>query len=156
MKFKEYKFLRKNLLEKSRQENSLQEKAQPAPLVLAYLGDAAFSFYVKKRLVAVEGNKVHVLNDVSAKMVSAVMQAKALRSLTEYLTEKELDIVRRGRNTKSAVPKSASVSEYRSSTGFECLLGWLCWQDDLVRLEFLLDRSFLAINDLLLEEENGD
>lgn len=155
MNFKQYKILLKTLLENSRKENSLQEKAQPAPLVLAYLGDAAFSFYVKKRLVATQINKVQILNDVSAKMVSAVMQAKAVQGLTEVLTLEELDVVRRGRNTKSAVPKSASVSQYRSSTGFECLLGWLCWRGDLERLDFLMDKSFLVINDFLLTEENG-
>lgn len=156
MKFKQYKFLINSLLEKASGEYNLKQQNQPSPLVLAYLGDAAFSFYVRKRLVAAEASKVHVLNDVSAKMVSAVMQAKALQGMIECLTPEEEDVVRRGRNTKSAVPKSASVSEYRSSTGFECLLGWLVWKDDLARLDFLLDKSFLLINSFLLKDRNGD
>ena len=35
-------------------------------------------------------------------------------------------MVRRGKNTsKASVAKNASVEEYRASTGFECLLGYL-------------------------------
>ena len=52
-------------------------------------------------------------------------QAAALEALTAELTEEELAVVKRGRNTKSAVPKSASMHEYRMSTAFEALVGWL-------------------------------
>jgi len=42
------------------------------------------------------------------------------------LTEEELNIVRRGRNAKSAtVPKNADITDYRYATGFESLLGFL-------------------------------
>jgi len=42
------------------------------------------------------------------------------------LTEEEQNILRRGKNaSKASVAKHATVQEYRASTGFECLLGWL-------------------------------
>jgi ribonuclease-3 family protein len=111
-------------------------------LALAYLGDAVFSLYVRERLVAAERGKVRVLNDVAAQIVRATAQAQALGAILPLLTLEEADIARRGRNTKSTAPKSASVQEYRRSTGFECLLGWLYWQQDRARLSFLLDKAF--------------
>lgn len=156
MKFEQYKFLKKQLLQKASEGQAVEKKPQPAPLALAYLGDAVFSHYVRERLILLEPNKVRVLNDVGAQLVSAVMQAQALDFLQPLLSEAEADIVRRGRNTKSSVPKSASVQEYRKSTGFECLLGWLYWHDEQERLNFLLQQAFTHLADLLFKKENGD
>ena len=156
MKFEQYKSLKKQLLQKASTGEIAERKLQPAPLVLAYLGDALFSCYVREKLVLFEPNKVRVINDVGAQLVSAVMQAQALDYLQTLLNEQEADIVRRGRNTKSSVPKSASVQEYRKSTGFECLFGWLYWHDEKERLSFLMEQAFTHLTDLLFKKENGD
>ena len=74
-------------------------------------------------------------------------QAKALEQLADTLTEEELVIVKRGRNTKSTVPKSASMHEYRMSTAFEALVGWLFLRGEDERLEEFLDKSFTIILD---------
>lgn len=140
MKFEQYKFLKNSLIEKASISKG-QAVGTPSPLVWAYLGDALYTLYVRERLVKEENNKVRVLNDVSAGIVSAVMQAKASDALLELLTEEEHDILRRGRNTKSSVPKSASVAEYRKSTGFECLLGWLHGSGQDERMYILMDKA---------------
>ena len=88
------------------------------PIELAYIGDAVFSLYVRKRLLPVSGH-VQVLHDLAARMVSAVMQAKAMDGIEPQLTEAEAVVVRRGRNTKSTVPKSATVREYRQGTALK-------------------------------------
>ena len=45
------------------------------------------------------------------------------------LTDAEAAVLRRGKNaSKATVAKHATVQEYRASTGFECLLGWLYLQ----------------------------
>ncbi|BBB91330.1 MAG TPA: ribonuclease III domain-containing protein [Methylomusa anaerophila] len=116
------------------------------PLVLAYIGDAYFTLYVRTRLLAYEQNKVRVLHTFDARMVSAVMQAKALKALEDMLTEEERSIVRRGRNTKSTVPKSASIGEYRYSTGFEALLGFLFLQEKHERLSEIAGQAFVHIS----------
>jgi len=55
------------------------------------------------------------------------------------LTEEELNIVRRGRNAKSAtVPKNADITDYRYATGFESLLGFLYLKKDYDRLMDIL------------------
>ena len=123
------------------------------PVELAYIGDAVFSLYVRMRLLPVSSH-VQVLHDLASRMVSAVMQAKAMDDLEEagILTEEEAQIARRGRNTKSTVPKSASVREYRQGTAFEALMGYLYLTDRKERLQDLMDRSFERIRRAMEEE----
>ena len=47
------------------------------PLVLAYIGDAYFHLFIRGRILSYEQNKVQVLNQFSAQIVSAVWQDKA-------------------------------------------------------------------------------
>ncbi|MDY6028713.1 MAG: ribonuclease III domain-containing protein [Acidaminococcaceae bacterium] len=114
------------------------------PILLAYIGDAVFSLYVRLRLLPTSG-QVRVLHDLGAKFVSAVYQSHAMEQLEPELTEEEQPVFRRGRNAKSIVPKSASVHQYRMATALEALLGWLFLQDRQERLEKLLEKSFDAI-----------
>ena len=47
---------------------------------------------------------------------------------------------KRGRNaSKASVAKHASPEEYRASTGFECLLGWLYLNGQLGRVHELFE-----------------
>jgi ribonuclease-3 family protein len=73
------------------------------------------------------------------------MQAHALRLMETMLNPEELEIVRRGRNAKSRTPKSASVQDYHSSTGFESLLGYLFLKQEQERLEELSAAAFAII-----------
>ena len=123
----------------------LPDPGQMNPIVLALIGDSVFTFYVRMRLLPVSSH-VQVIHTIAAKMVSAVMQAKAMHILEAGLSEKEAAVVHRGRNAKSMVPKSASVSEYRSATALEALCGWLLLTDQEERLEFLLEQSFQVIS----------
>ncbi|MDL2281022.1 ribonuclease III [Selenomonadales bacterium OttesenSCG-928-I06] len=124
-----------------------------SPLALAYIGDAYFSLYVRQKLLAYEQNKVRVLHSLGAKIVSAKMQFKALKLIEDELTEEENEIVRRGRNTKSTVPKSASIHEYRYSTGFESLVGYLYIKKNEERLSYICKKSFEIILKELAEEK---
>ena len=52
----------------------------------------------------------------------------------------ELLVRQRGRNaSKASVAKHASPEEYRASTGFECLLGWLYLNGQLGRVHQLFE-----------------
>lgn len=125
--------------------NDIAVNQLPA-LVLAYVGDAYFTLYVRTRLLGYEQNKVRVLHTFDAKMVSAVMQSKAVKLLEDQLTAEEADILRRGRNAKSTVPKSASIAEYRYATGFEALMGYLYLQKKHDRLSEIVDKAFDIIS----------
>ena len=120
--------------------------------MLAYIGDAYFHLFVRGRLLSYEQNKVQVLNQFSAQMVSAVWQDKAYHALEPMLTEEEIAIYKRGRNCKSRVSKSASVAQYHSSTGFEALLGTLYLQEDNDRLYEIAEAAFQVISKAMMEE----
>ena len=115
-------------------------------MLLAYVGDVVFSLYVRLRFLAASSH-VRVIHDLSSKAVSAVYQAKALAALMDKLNEQELAVVKRGRNTKSSVPKSASVHEYRMSTAFEALIGWLFLNNEDERLGTIMEQAFNIIID---------
>ena len=125
---------------------------QLPPLVLAYIGDAYFHLFVRGRLLSYEQSKVQVLNNFSAEIVSAVWQDKAYHSIEPMLTDEEKAIYRRARNAKSRVPKSASVAQYHSSTGFEALLGSLYLREQNERLYELAEKSFEAISQAMMAE----
>lgn len=126
------------------------------PLVLAYVGDAVFNLYIRTQLLHYEQSKVRVLHGHGARMVSATLQAHAIRTLEPELTETEMDIVRRGRNAKSTVPKSASVGDYRYSTGFEALLGYLYLSKSEARLAELSEKAFVVISRKLSNTNEND
>ena len=58
----------------------------------------------------------------------------------ECLANAKAAVLRRGKNaSKATVAKHATVQEYRASTGFECLLGWLYLQGRNDRIQELFD-----------------
>lgn len=94
--------------------------------VLALLGDAIFSLYIREELLRLGINHPKKLQEKSVKYVSAKGQVDILNMLIEnnILTEEELDIVKRGRNNKKENhPKNTEIITYKLSTGFEALLG---------------------------------
>lgn len=145
VKFEQYKLVKQHALAALEAAGTaLPDADKLNPILLAYIGDVVFSLYVRLRFLAASSH-IRVIHDFSSKAVSAVCQAKALEALKDMLTEEEMTVVKRGRNTKSTVPKSASVHEYRMSTAFEALVGWLFLREDEERLEEILDKAFAII-----------
>ena len=78
------------------------------------------------------------LNKESLAYVKATAQAKAMQKLMPLLTDEELSVYKRGRNMSGGnVPKSATMSEYRSATGMEALFGYLHLLGLNERIDFL-------------------
>lgn len=95
---------------------------------LAYLGDSVFSLYVRVSLLKKGYVKVDEMQKKSVFYVSAKGQVRILNYLKEknILNEKELDLIKRGRNYKRSIhPKNTDVITYKLSTGFEALIGYL-------------------------------
>ena len=146
MKFIRFQQLKEQALALCREESrTLPDPDMMNPIVLALIGDSVFTFYVRMGLLAVSSH-VQVIHSIAATMVSAVMQAKAMHVLEAGLSEEEAAIAHRGRNAKSMVPKSASVSEYRAATAFEALCGWLLLTDRESRLEEFVETAFQIIS----------
>ncbi len=125
------------------------------PLVTAYIGDAYYHLFVRRRLLAYEQNKVQVLDRFSAQIVSATWQARAYQAIEAELSETERDIFRRGRNAHSHAPRVASVREYHASTGFEALLGTLWLNGETERLEEVAEAAFQASARAMMAAEPG-
>ncbi len=128
------------------------DAAQLSPLVLAYIGDAYFHLFVRGRLLSYEQAKVQALHEFSAQIVSARWQAKAWYGIESMLTEEEKAVFRRGRNAKSHAPRSASVAEYHTSTGFEALLGSLYLKEQDERLYEIAEAAFQFISKEMMAE----
>lgn len=110
--------------------------------VLASIGDAVFSLYVREELLKIGINNVKKIQQRSVEYVSAKGQVKILNNLIDnnYLTEEELDIIKRGRNNKKeSHPKNTEIVTYKLSTGFEALIGEL-YLNNRERLKELLSK----------------
>ena len=103
-----------------------QEVNLMPPLTWAYIGDCVYELYVRTKLVNETKLKPHELHIQAIKHVKAKAQAEKLHKIYDELTEKEKDIVRRGRNAENHhLPKNADPADYMYSTAFEGLIGYL-------------------------------
>ena len=110
-------------------------------LVLAYLGDAVYEFYIRDYLISQNINNVNDLQKSSLDFVSAKSQRMHLERLinNSFLTDEELNIVKRGRNAKGGKSKSSDIITYRLATGLECLIGYLYLENNHRRIKELID-----------------
>ncbi len=93
---------------------------------LAYLGDSVLEIRVREKLVNDGISGSGRLNSASLAYVKATNQAAAMHKIIPLLTDEEVLVFKRGRNMSGGnVPKSATMSEYRTATGMEVLFGYL-------------------------------
>ncbi|WOO35388.1 ribonuclease III domain-containing protein [Anaerocolumna sp. AGMB13020] len=105
-----------------------------SPLTLAFIGDVVYDLIIRT-LVVEQGNApVNKLHKKVSSMVKASAQMELFHRVEDMLTEEELVVYKRGRNAKSfTTAKNASITEYRTATGFEALIGYLYLDDRLNR-----------------------
>lgn len=116
-----------------------EDVIQMSPLVWAYMGDAVYEKYIREYVIRQGLCKNGLLHKKSIKYVSANGQVKILKRIEEKLTEEELDIVRRGRNSNPhSHAKNADIVDYKYATGFEALIGYLYLTEQNERLEEVL------------------
>lgn len=111
-------------------------------ITLAYLGDSVYEVYVREYLISKGIVYVVDLQKEAIKYVSAKSQAKILDYLVNnnYLSEEEVNIVKRGRNYKrDSHPKNTDIITYKKSTGFECLVGYLYLSKNINRLDEIMN-----------------
>ncbi|MFJ5717686.1 Mini-ribonuclease 3 [Neobacillus sp. NPDC093127] len=119
-------------------------------LALAYMGDAIFETYVRRHLLYSGKVRPNQLHRTATKYVSAKAQCQILFQMKEdnLLDEEELAVVLRGRNAKSGtVPKNTDVQTYHYSTAFEALMGYLYLTSRQDRLEELIQKAFLYVEE---------
>lgn len=110
------------------------------PIVLAFVGDAVYSLFIREKLTFCCDSKTGELNKLTTKKVSAVAQAHFVNKILPLLTEEELGVFKRARNAKKTTKaKNASVVEYNNATGFEAVIGFLYIIGENTRLNYLLN-----------------
>ena len=110
-------------------------------IALAYLGDATYELYIRKYLTQKGNYKVKDLQAMAVKYVSAKAQSDFLDKMitNKFLTEEELDTVKRARNHKVlSHPKHTSIITYKKATGLEALLGYLEIKNDQKRINEIM------------------
>lgn len=118
-----------------------QDVKQLNPLALAYMGDAVLEQKIREYLLLKGSTKPNNLHREATHYVSAKAQKLIVHHLLDeqYFTEEELAIFKRGRNAKSnTVPKNTDVQTYRTSSGFEAVIGFLYLTQQRERLQNML------------------
>ena len=135
MKFKQFQFLKQEAIKKlillDTEDHSFVSKPASEVLasdavMLAYIGDAVYSMYIRQRVVEMSISKVQVLHTLVTEFICAKSQSKVLEQLESILTEDEHTIARRARN----------------STAFEAVLGFLYETGQQDRLNELMKEAY--------------
>ena len=124
--------------------------------MLAFVGDSYYDLKVRENLCKQGINKPHRLHRLAVKYVSAHAQAQTLAYLVneQLLTEHELAVVKKGRNTKSkSVPKNTDVLTYTHSTSFEALIGYLYLAENEQRLNEVVSQSISYMDGVIEDGE---
>ena len=107
-------------------------------LTLAYIGDASFELLVREYLLRKGLTKVDNLHKEAIKYTSAEGQEKAFNIIQDSLSDEEIAIFKRGRNSKTErKARNASLASYKKATGFETLMGYLHLTKDIERINEL-------------------
>lgn len=112
---------------------------QYSPLVLAYIGDAVYELYVRRRIIEDNNIQVDKLHKMAVSIVKSSAQANSFHKIESMLTEEEIAVFKRGRNAKSSVPKNSDMSEYKIATGLEALIGYIYLLGDTNRLDEIMN-----------------
>ena len=111
-------------------------------LVLAYIGDNVYEYYIRKYLINKGIADVNSLQSESIKYVSAKAQKEIIDKLINdnVLNEEELSVFRRARNHKgNRHPKNCDVVTYKYATGFEAVIGYLELSGNRNRIEEMMN-----------------
>lgn len=110
-----------------------------SPLTLAFIGDSIYDLIIRSYVVGLGNVPNKKLHKQTVGYVSAVAQARIIEELKPQLTDEELTIYKRGKNSKpTSKAKNATEKEYLKATGFEALIGYLYLKGDMDRLMELI------------------
>lgn len=123
-----------------------------SPLTLAYIGDGIYEIVIRTMIVEQANCQVNKIHKAASELVKAQTQAQLAFLIMDELNEKEIKIYKRGRNAKAVTrAKNASMSDYRTATGFEALMGWLYLTGQSERMLMLVK---MGLDKLRINGEN--
>ena len=112
--------------------------------ILAFLGDSVMTLKVREYLVGLGITKADELTKRASEYVSAKAQALVVKQLLseDFLSEKEKEIFRLGRNHKGhSKAKNADILTYRIASGYEALWGYWYLKSNPQRICELWDKA---------------
>lgn len=131
-----------------------REAKQYSPLTLAYIGDGVYDLIIRTVLVELANQPVKMLHRKASSIVKAESQARLIHEIWDKLTEEEQAVYKRGRNAKSATSaKNASITDYRTATGLEALMGYLYMENQMERAVALVKDGLIALGEWKEKDE---
>ena len=119
-------------------EMSTAEVNRISMLGLAHVGDGVYELLTRTALCKEGHTGVQELHKLTVARVRAEAQARAAEKIQPLLSEEELALYRRGRNTHvNSVPHNAEPADDHAATGLEALFGWLYLLGRLERIDTL-------------------
>ena len=110
------------------------------PLALAFIGDGVHTLYVRDKIIKANNLKQNDYHKLCARECNAKAQSLFLDSIVKELSDDELNIVRRTRNTKiHHTSKNNSEEVYKKATCFEALIGYLYLIGNYDRMYYILN-----------------
>jgi ribonuclease-3 family protein len=107
-------------------------------LNLAHVGDGVYELLVRTHLARQGAQKLADQHKSTIAYVAAPAQALAMEGLVPHLTEQEMKIYRRGRNTRvHGCPAGCTMAQYHAATALEALFGYLWLTGQMERIETL-------------------
>lgn len=121
---------------------------QQSGLTLAYIGDVYYEFAIRKYLVSLGETQVNVLHKRAIRYTSGEQQSRIVKALLEesILSEEEVRVYKRGRNSGVTGRKNISAQAYQQATGFEALIGYLHLSNNDERADALIAFAIDYIN----------
>ena len=124
-------------------QNFSEEDVMQMPITsLAFVGDAFFTLYARTKVLD-KHSKSGSFHKKATNLVNAHSQSEFLEVIKLQLTETEQNLVRRARNSHtSSKSKNSGLADYKRSTAFEALLGYLFLTKKFERLNDVLNLLF--------------
>ncbi|MCH5197546.1 MAG: ribonuclease III [Oscillospiraceae bacterium] len=123
-------------------------------VTLAFIGDSVYELMVRSRILAENQGRVQELHKKTVAFSNASFQALAAKKLQPRLSEAELSVFKRGRNSHPGhTPKNKSQADYHLATGLEALFGWLYITNKTERLAELFEFIEKEANNINYEKE---
>ena len=128
-------------------DGKIPDVRELSALSLAFVGDSVYELFVRTKILQGGNRPANELHKIAVGYVKAKAQSIAIREMWEDLTEEEVAIYKRGRNTHiHTVPKNADMNDYRQATVLEALVGYLYLTGQTERLDAVLEAAFAAIS----------
>lgn len=117
-------------------------------LTLAYLGDCIHDLFVRSH-ICTDGRdeRISLIHKQAVQYVSANAQADCLDNMIDELSQTEMSVYKRGRNSKSMPTKNTDKAHYCKATGLEAVLGYLYVSGQDKRLLYILNKCYNYINE---------